>query len=107
MFLKRKVRYSALFTNLVGWHAGALNFPLSDVILAQLVCPLSDIMFYLCFGKITYLSTNIGSRHISLQKIHLRNKSTGCWWWAQAKQPGQQGKWVDQAGGPGECMCRL
>jgi hypothetical protein len=42
-----------------------------------------------------------------LQKIHLRNKSTGCWWWAQAKQPGQQGKWVDQAGGPGECMCRL
>jgi hypothetical protein len=31
--------YSALFTNLVGWYAGAASFPLSDVILAQLACP--------------------------------------------------------------------
>ncbi len=47
MFVERKVRYSALFTNLVGWHAGAVRFPPSDVVLAQLACPLSDIMFCL------------------------------------------------------------
>jgi hypothetical protein len=47
MFVERKVRYSALFTNLVGWHASAVSFPLSDVILLQLACPLSDIMFCL------------------------------------------------------------
>ncbi len=35
----RKVCYPALFTNLVGWHAGAVTFPLNDVILAQLACP--------------------------------------------------------------------
>jgi len=28
------VCYSALFTNLVGWHASVVSFPLSDVILA-------------------------------------------------------------------------
>ncbi len=39
MFVERKVCYSALFTNLVGWHSGAVNFPLSDVILAQHACP--------------------------------------------------------------------
>jgi hypothetical protein len=50
MFVERKVRYSALFTNLVGWHAGAVSFPLSDVILAQLAYPLSDIMFCLHSG---------------------------------------------------------
>ncbi len=44
MFAERKVRYSALFTNLVGWHASAVSFPLSDVIFAHLACPLSDIM---------------------------------------------------------------
>ncbi len=49
MFVERKVRYSALFTNLVGWHAGAVSFHLSDVILAQLACPLSDIMFFFTF----------------------------------------------------------
>jgi hypothetical protein len=31
MFVERKVGYSALFTNLVGWHTGAVSFPLSDV----------------------------------------------------------------------------
>ncbi len=36
----RKVCYSALFANLVGWHASAVSLPLSDVILAQ-----SDVMF--------------------------------------------------------------
>jgi hypothetical protein len=50
MFVERKVCYSALFTNLVGWHAGAVSFPLRDVILAQLACPLSDIMFCLHSG---------------------------------------------------------
>jgi hypothetical protein len=50
MFVERKVRYSALFTYLVGWHAGAVSFPPSDVILALLVCPLSDVMFYLHSG---------------------------------------------------------
>jgi hypothetical protein len=34
MFIERKVQCSALFTNLVRWHASAVNFPLSDVILA-------------------------------------------------------------------------
>ncbi len=55
MFVERKVRYSALFINLVGWHAGAVSFPLSDIILAQLACPLSDVMFCLHSG-ITNLS---------------------------------------------------
>jgi hypothetical protein len=27
MFVERKVRYSALFTYLVGWHASAVSFP--------------------------------------------------------------------------------
>ncbi len=45
MFLERKVRYLALFTYLVGWYIGAVSSPPSDVILAQLVCPLSDVMF--------------------------------------------------------------
>ena len=45
MFVERKVHYSALFTNLVGWHAGAVSFPLSDVILAELASPLSDVIF--------------------------------------------------------------
>jgi hypothetical protein len=47
ILVERKVLYSALFTNLVRWHAGAINFPPSDIILAQLACPLSDIMFCL------------------------------------------------------------
>jgi hypothetical protein len=55
MFVERKVHYSALFTNLAGWHACAVSFPLSDVILAQLAYPLSDIMFCLHSG-ITNLS---------------------------------------------------
>ncbi len=54
-FVERKVRYSALFTNLVGRHAGNVSFPLSDVILAQLACPLSNIKFCLHSG-ITNLS---------------------------------------------------
>jgi hypothetical protein len=55
MFVERKVRYSALFTDLVRWHASVVSFPLSDVILAQLACRLSDVMFCLHLG-ITNLS---------------------------------------------------
>ncbi len=36
MLVERKVRYSALVAYLVGWHTGAVSFPQSDVILAQL-----------------------------------------------------------------------
>ncbi len=50
MFVERKVRNSALFTNLVGWHASAVGFPLSDVTLAQPACPMSDTMFWLHSG---------------------------------------------------------
>ncbi len=55
MFVEWKVRFSALFTNLVGWHASIVSFPLSDVILVQLACPLSDVTFCLHSG-ITNLS---------------------------------------------------
>jgi hypothetical protein len=55
MFVERKVCYSALFINLAGWHTSAVSFPLSDVILAQLACPLSDVMFCL-HSEITNLS---------------------------------------------------
>ncbi len=49
MFVEGWVRYSDLFTNLVGLHAGAVSFPLSDVILAHLACPLNDVMFKFTF----------------------------------------------------------
>jgi hypothetical protein len=55
MFVERKVHYSALFTNLVRWHTVNVSFPLSDIILAQLACPLRDIMLCLLSG-ITNLS---------------------------------------------------
>ncbi len=48
---EREVSYSALFTYLVGWHAGAVSFSRSDIILAQLVYPLSDVMFCLHSGR--------------------------------------------------------
>jgi hypothetical protein len=50
MFVEKKVHYSALFTYLVGWHAGTVSLPPSDVILAQLACSLSDVMFYVHSG---------------------------------------------------------
>jgi hypothetical protein len=59
MFVERKVRYSALFTNLVGWHTGAVSFPLSDDILVQLACPLSDIMFCFTTGITNLLKAEI------------------------------------------------
>ncbi len=55
MFVEREICYSALFTYFVGLHANAVSLPLSDVILAQLACPLSDIMFHL-HSRITNLS---------------------------------------------------
>jgi hypothetical protein len=45
-----KVYYSALFTYLVGWHTSAVSLPPSDVTLAQLAYPLSDVMFCLQSG---------------------------------------------------------
>jgi hypothetical protein len=46
---ERKVCYSALFTNLVEWQAGAVSSPLSDIILAQLAYPLSDVIVLFTF----------------------------------------------------------
>ncbi len=50
-----KDHYSAMFSYIVGWHASAVSLPPSDVILAQLACLLSDVMFCLQSG-ITNLS---------------------------------------------------
>jgi hypothetical protein len=36
------------------------TWPLGDVIFAQLACPLNDVIFCLCWEKLTYLSTYIG-----------------------------------------------
>ncbi len=77
MFVKRKVRYSALFTNLVGWHAGAVSFPPSDVILAQLACLLSDVMFAYILEELSYFSTNIDWHFDSDQNIFSRRSWTG------------------------------
>jgi hypothetical protein len=60
MFVERRVCYSALFTYLVGWHAGAVSFPLGEISLAQLACPLSDVMFCLHSG-ITNISRSCAS----------------------------------------------
>jgi hypothetical protein len=64
MFVERKVCYLALFTNLVGWHACAVSFSLSDIILALLACPLSDVMFCLQSEELIYLSTNIDTDYL-------------------------------------------
>ncbi len=45
---------------LVGWHPSAVSLPPGDIILAQLACPLNDIIFCLHWDEVTYLSTNIG-----------------------------------------------
>ncbi len=37
--------YSDLFTFLVRWQASAVSWPPSDIIFAQLACPLNDIIF--------------------------------------------------------------
>jgi hypothetical protein len=37
--------YSALFTFLVGWHASEVSLAPGDVILAQLACPLNEVIF--------------------------------------------------------------
>jgi hypothetical protein len=41
---EREVSYSALFTNLFGWHTSAVTLPPGDVILAQLACTLNDVI---------------------------------------------------------------
>jgi hypothetical protein len=47
MFFERKVGSSALFTLLVGWHASAVSLQPSDVIFAELACPMNDVIFCL------------------------------------------------------------
>ncbi len=69
MFVEIKVCYSALFTNLVGWHASAVSFPLSGIILAQLACPLSD-MFCFHSGITDHLSTNIAMEWHGLENLN-------------------------------------
>jgi len=51
MFVERTVCYSALFTNLVWCHADAISFLPNGIIMAQLACPLSDVMFCLHSGR--------------------------------------------------------
>jgi hypothetical protein len=68
MFIERLVGYSALFTYLVGWHASAVSWPSSDIILAQLACPLNDVMFCL-HSRITNLS--LYKHWLNVDKIFL------------------------------------
>jgi hypothetical protein len=51
-FVERYIRYSALFTLLVGWHISAVSLPPGDVILVQLACPLNDVIFLFTSGII-------------------------------------------------------
>jgi hypothetical protein len=76
MFIERWVSYSALFTFLVGWHASAVTLPQGDIILAQLACPLNNVIFLFTSGiaklslykycgmvsYITFLFVNGGSK---------------------------------------------
>ncbi len=71
------------FATLVGWHASTVSFPLSDVILAKLACPLSDNMFYL-HSRITNLSLKtlhgILKTHLhvcAMDKLYLTGQNLG------------------------------
>jgi hypothetical protein len=55
MFVERQVSSSALFTLLVGWHASAVSLPPSDAFLAELACPLNEVIVLFTSG-ITSLS---------------------------------------------------
>jgi hypothetical protein len=44
------IGYSALFTFLVGWYGCAVSLPPSDVIFAQLACPLNNIIYLFTSG---------------------------------------------------------
>ncbi len=62
LFVERQVSYSTLFIYyfLVVWHTSAVvSLPPGDIILAQLACPLKDIIFCLHQEYLTYLSTSI------------------------------------------------
>ena len=52
MLVEGLVGCSALFTLLVSWHASAVSLPPSDVILAELACPLNDVILCLHSGII-------------------------------------------------------
>jgi len=67
---------SDLFTNLVGWYTGAVSFPLSDVILAQLAYPPSDVMLCLHSG-ITNLS--LYNHCLSLRKTTFCSVLSSIW----------------------------
>jgi len=68
MFVERKAHYSSLFTNLVSWHTSVVSLPLTDVILAQLACPLSYVIFCLHSG-ITNLSLYKHWAHVHRQHL--------------------------------------
>ncbi len=65
MFVQRQVCYSASLTSLVRWHAGVVSLPPRDVILAQLACPPSDVMFWLHSGII-----NLSPYKHWIQEVH-------------------------------------
>ncbi len=95
MFVERKAHYSALFTNLVRWHDSSVSFPLSDIIFAQLACPLSDIMFCLHSELSISLQTLAWPRVLSILK---NSQSTQKMWIQATIQPiSQSGNYPCQA----------
>jgi hypothetical protein len=46
MSIEWPVSYPALFTFLVGWHAGAVSLPPSDHNFAQLACPFMTLFTF-------------------------------------------------------------
>jgi hypothetical protein len=48
----------------MGRYACAVSLPLPDVILAELTCSLSDVIIYLDWEQLTYLSINIDLKAI-------------------------------------------
>ncbi len=55
MFVERQVSSWALFTLLVRWHASDVSLPPGAIILAELACPLNDVILRFTLG-ITSLS---------------------------------------------------
>jgi hypothetical protein len=45
--VSREVAWLPFFVYLVGWHASAVSLPPGDIILAQLACPLNDVIISL------------------------------------------------------------
>jgi hypothetical protein len=53
------------------WHARAVSFPPGDVILAQLACPLNDVIFIFTYGITPHLSTNIAQNSMRHKLFYL------------------------------------